>query len=136
MELSLNYVYEFLKKCGTYYLATSDKDQPRVRPFGTIDLFEGKLYIQSGKKKDVAGQIAKNPKVELCSFADGKWLRLSGKLKEDDRTEARKHMLDSYPELRQMYSENDGNTIVWFFETGEAVLSSFGEKEIYGKITG
>ena len=123
--LTIKDVYDFLKKAQTYYLATVDGDQPRVRPFGTVDLFEGKLYIQSGKKKDVAKQIAKNSKVEISAFMGGEWIRVSGTLVEDDRTEARKHMLDSYPELRNMYDENDGNTIVWYFRNVEATVSSF-----------
>ena len=93
----MNEVYEFLKKCETYYLATVEGDQPRVRPFGTIDIFEDKLYIQTGKSKEVSKQIQKNPKVELCAFADGKWLRVSGELVRDDRYEPKAHMLDAYP---------------------------------------
>ena len=120
-------VYDFLKKAGTYYLATVDGDQPRVRPFGTIDMFDGKLYIQTGKRKDVAKQLAKNPKAEICAFMDGKWLRVAGKLIEDDRREARKQMLDSYPSLRAMYNEDDGNTLVLYFKDAEATFSSFTE---------
>ncbi len=122
--------YDFLKKAGTYYLATMDGDQPRVRPFGTVDLFDGRLYIQTGKKKDVAKQLAKNPKAEICAFMDGKWLRLSGELVEDDRREARKHMLDAYPSLRAMYNEDDGNTLVLYFRNARAVFSSFGEPPV------
>ena len=118
-------VYDFLKDAETYYLATMDGDQPRVRPFGTVDIFDGKLYIQTGKVKDVAKQIAANPKVEICAFKDGKWLRLSGELVEDDRREAKKHMLDNYPMLRHMYNEDDGNTLVLYFKNATAVFSSF-----------
>ena len=120
-------VYEFLKNCQTYYLATVEGDQPRVRPFGTIDLFEGKLYIQTGKVKDVSRQLHANPKAEICAFADGKWLRVSGKLISDDRYEAKKHMLDNYPSLQQMYSAEDDNTEVLYFEDATAVFSSFTE---------
>ena len=120
-------VYEFLKKAGAYYLATMDGDQPRVRPFGTVDLFEGKLYIQTGKAKAVSKQLHANPKAELCAFMDGKWLRVSGELIPDDRREPKKHMLDNYPELRRMYSEDDGNTEVFFFNRVAAVFSSFTE---------
>ena len=120
-------VYEFLKKAGAYYLATMDGDQPRVRPFGTVDLFEGKLYIQTGKAKAVSKQLHANPKAELCAFMDGKWLRVSGELIPDDRREPKKHMLDNYPELRRMYSEDDGNTEVFFFNRAAAVFSSFTE---------
>lgn len=123
----MNEVYEFLKSCGTYYLATVEGDQPRVRPFGTVDLFEGRLYIQTGKVKNVSKQLAANPKAEICAFMDGKWLRVAGKLIEDDRCEARKHMLDAYPNLRAMYSEDDGNTQVLYFEDAEATFSSFAE---------
>ena len=120
-------VYDFLKDAETYYLATMDGDQPRVRPFGTVDIFDGKLYIQTGKVKDVAKQIAANPKVEICAFKDGRWLRLSGELVEDDKREAKKHMLDNYPMLRHMYNEDDGNTLVLYFKNATAVFSSFTE---------
>lgn len=118
-------VYEFLKAAGTYYLATVDGDQPRVRPFGTINIFEGRLYIQTGKVKDVSRQLAANPKAEICAFKDGKWLRVAGTLVEDDRVEARKAMLDAYPHLRRMYDENDGNTQVLYFKDAVATFSSF-----------
>lgn len=118
-------VYEFLKKCGTYYLATVEGDQPRVRPFGTVDIFEGKLYIQTGKVKDVSKQLQKNPLAELCAFDGEKWLRVSGKLVRDDRIEAKKHMLDNYPSLQAMYSAEDDNTEVLYFENATAVFSSF-----------
>lgn len=120
-------VCEFLKKAGTYYLATVEGDQPRVRPFGTAHIFEGKLYIQTGKVKPVSKQIGANPKVEVCAFKEGKWLRLAGELVEDDRVEARKSMLDAYPELRAMYDENDGNTQVLYFKNATATFSSFTE---------
>lgn len=118
-------VYEFLKKAEAYYLATVEGDQPRVRPFSTIHVFEDKLYIQTGKTKPVAQQLAANPKVELCAFKDGVWLRVAGELVEDDRVEARKSMLDAYPSLRAMYDENDDNTQVLYFKHAVATFSSF-----------
>ena len=118
-------VYEFLKNAGTYYLATVDGDQARVRPFGTVNLFDGKLYIQTGKVKDCAKQMIANPKVELCCFDGGQWLRLAGTVVLDDRIEAKKAMLDSYPNLRRMYDENDGNTAVFYFKDATATFSSF-----------
>ena len=118
-------VWKFLKDCGTYYLATLDDDQPRVRPFGTAEIFEGKLYIQTGKKKDVSKQIQKNPKVEICAFKDGKWIRISGKLIRDDRYEAKADMLEKNPMLKSMYSADDDNTEVLYFENAKAVISSF-----------
>ena len=121
----MNEVYEFLKQCGTYYLATVEGDQPRVRPFGTVDVFEGRLYIQTGKVKDVSRQIQANPKVELCAFKDGVWLRVAGTLARDERVEAKAHMLDSYPSLKAMYSAEDDNTVVLFFERATATFSSF-----------
>ena len=121
----MNEVYEFLKQCGTYYLATVEGDQPRVRPFGTVDVFEGRLYIQTGKVKDVSKQIQANPKVELCAFKDGVWLRVAGTLARDERVEAKAHMLDSYPSLKAMYSAEDDNTVVLFFERATATFSSF-----------
>ncbi len=119
-------VHDFLKNAETYYLATVEGDQPRVRPFGTVHIFEGKLYIQTGKAKPVAQQLAANPKAEICAFKDGAWLRVAGELVEDDRVEARKSMLDAYPGLRRMYDENDGNTQVLYFKHAVATFSSFG----------
>ena len=120
-------VQEFLKECGVYYLATIEGNQPRVRPFGTAEIFDNHLYIQTGKKKDVYKQIEINPNVEICAFKDGKWIRVSGKLVLDDRIEAKKDMLDKNPSLRGMYDENDDNTAVLYFESARAVISSFTE---------
>ena len=119
-------VCRFLKEAGVYYLATVEGDRPRVRPFGTVNIFEGRLYIQTGKCKEVSRQIAANPHVEICAFKNGAWLRLSGQLVEDDRVEAKKSMLDAYPDLRGMYDENDGNTEVLYFKNATAVFASFG----------
>ena len=118
-------VEKFLKEAETYYLATVEGDQPRVRPFGTVHIFEDKLYIQTGKKKDVSKQLHANPKVELCAFKDGEWIRVAGELVEDDRIEARQSMLDAYPSLQQMYSADDGNTEVFYFKNATATISSF-----------
>ena len=118
-------VYDFLKKCGTYYLATVEGDQPRVRPFGTVDLFEGKLYIQTGKVKDVSKQLHADPKAELCAFDGEKWLRVAGTLVPDERVEAKRHMLDAYPGLKAMYDPEDGNTEVFYFKDASAVFASF-----------
>ena len=123
--MSMEKILEFLKKAGTYYLATVEGDQPRVRPFGTILLFEGKLYIQTGKIKPVSKQLGINPKAEICAFTDGTWLRIAGELIEDDRREAKKAMLDEYPNLRGMYNEDDGNTQVLYFRNATATFSSF-----------
>ena len=118
-------VCEFFKNAGVYYLATVEGDQPRVRPFGTAHIFEGKLYIQTGKIKPVSKQIAANPKAELCAFKDGVWLRVACELVEDDRIEAKKSMLDAYSSLRAMYDEKDGNTQVLYLKDAVATFSSF-----------
>ena len=120
-------VYEFIKNAGVYYLATVEGDQPRVRPFGTIDIFEDKLYIQTGKVKEVSKQIQANPKVEISAFADGKWIRIAGTLVRDDRVEPKAHMLDEYPNLKAMYSAEDDNTEVLYFEKAVATICSFTE---------
>ncbi|MGI6216673.1 MAG: pyridoxamine 5'-phosphate oxidase family protein, partial [Coriobacteriales bacterium] len=109
-------VYEFLKKVGAYYLATADGDQPRVRVFGTIDKFEDKLYIQTGKVKDVSKQMKANPKIEICGFMDGTWVRVTAKARLDERLEPQKHMLDAYPGLQDRYQAGDGNNEVFYLE--------------------
>jgi uncharacterized pyridoxamine 5'-phosphate oxidase family protein len=119
-------ICKFLKEAGVYYLATVEGDQPRVRPFGTAHIFEGKLYIQTGKVKPVSKQLLCNPKAEICAFKNGMWIRVAGELVEDDRVEARKSMLDAYPGLRNRYDENDGNTQVLYFRSGTATFSAFG----------
>ena len=117
-------VYQFLKDCQVYYLATVEGDQPRVRPFGTIDLFEGKLYIQTGKRKAVSQQIAANPKVELSASLGDRWIRVAATAVEDDRIEARQHMLDNYPQLKAMYAADDGNTQVFYLKDATATIAS------------
>lgn len=114
-----------MKEADTYYLATIEGDQPRVRPFGTAHLFEGKLYIQTGKVKDVSTQIHANPKVEICAYKNGEWLRIAGELVEDDRREAKQSMLDAYPSLQKMYSADDGNTEVFYFKNATATATFY-----------
>lgn len=121
-------VYEFIKNANVYYLATVEGDQPRVRPFGTIDEFEGKLYIQTGKVKDVSKQIQKNPKFELTAFNGQEWIRVSGKLIRDDRVEVKQHMLDTHPNLKDRYSATDDNTEVLYFKDAVATIYSFTEE--------
>jgi uncharacterized pyridoxamine 5'-phosphate oxidase family protein len=118
-------VYDFLKKANTYYLATVEGDQPRVRPFGTIDIFEGKLYIQTGKIKDVSKQIRVNPKIELCAFNGEQWIRVQAVAVNDDRREAKQHMLDAYPQLKNRYSADDDNTEVLYLKEVTATISGF-----------
>ena len=121
-------VYDFLKKCGTYYIATVEGDQPRVRPFGTIDIFEGKLYIQTGKIKNVSKQMGTNPKIEICAFDGAKWIRVQAVAVADDRIEAKQHMLDAYPSLQGMYKADDNNTQVLYLKDVTAAISSFTEE--------
>lgn len=116
---------QFLKEAQTYYLATVEGDQPRVRPFGTAHIFEGKLYIQTGKVKNVSRQLLANPKAEICAFKGGEWIRIAGELVEDDRMEARQSLLDAYPSLQNMYAADDGNTQVFYFRNARATVSAF-----------
>ncbi|MBR3026178.1 MAG: pyridoxamine 5'-phosphate oxidase family protein [Oscillospiraceae bacterium] len=118
-------VLQFLKEADTYYLATVEGDQPRVRPFGTAVMFEGKIYIQTGKSKNVSKQLHINPKFEICAFKSGEWIRIAGTLVEDDRREARQAVLDDYPQLQSMYSPDDGNTEAFYIKDAVATISSF-----------
>lgn len=118
-------ITQFLKEANTYYLATVEGDQPRVRPFGTAHIFEGRLYIQTGKSKEVSKQLAANPKAEICAFKGGEWIRIAGELVEDDRREARQSLLDAYPSLQKMYAADDGNTQVLYFTNAVATISAF-----------
>ena len=121
----MNEAYEFLKKCGTYYLATVDGDQPRVRPFGTVDLYDGTITIQTGKSKDVSKQMEANPKIEICAFNGDEWIRICAKAVADDSVEAVDHMLNAYPHLRAMYAPGDGNSVVYKLTKAVATISSF-----------
>lgn len=118
-------VYDFLKKCGTYYLATVEGNQARVRPFGTMDLFEGKLYFQTGRSKAVSAQLHVNPRVELCAFDGSSWLRLAATAVPDERIEPQIHMLDAHPSLKAIYQPGDGNTEVFYLKDATATFSSF-----------
>ena len=119
-------VLDFLKKCDTYYLATVEGDQPRVRPFGTAHIYEGKLYIQTGKVKDVSKQMAANPKVEICCFDGDQWLRIAATAVCDDSIEAKESMLDAYPQLKNMYKADDDNTNVLYLQDATATFYAFG----------
>ena len=123
-------IYDFLKAAETYYLATADGDQPRVRPFGTIDLFDSRLTFQTGLVKDVAKQILANPKIEICAMNGGRWIRVEARAVLDERIEAQEHMLAAYPSLQAMYKPGDGNTAVFALTEGKAVIASFTEAPV------
>ena len=120
-------VYQFIDEAQTYYLATVEGDQTRVRPFGTILLDGGRLYIQTGKVKDVSKQISANPKVELCAFKDGKWVRVAGELVNDDSKEVKEKMLEKMPSLKGMYSADDDNMQMLYFKDAVATFCAFTE---------
>ena len=125
-------VYQFLKECGTYYLATTDGNQPRVRPFGTVDIFDGRLCFQTGKSKEVSKQIHTNPKIEICACnaAGNRWIRIAGSAFEETRQDAQVQMLNAYPELKRLYQPGDGNTEIFYLVNAEAVIYSFTEKPV------
>lgn len=118
-------VYDFLNEAETYYLATVDGDQPRVRPFGTVLLSDGKIYIQTGKAKDVSKQLAANPKAEICAFKNGEWIRVAGELVNDDSHDVKVAMLEKMPQLNGMYSADDDNMQMLYFKNATATISSF-----------
>ncbi len=132
---SMKEVCSFLKQCGVYYLATVEGDQPRVRPFGTAAIYENRLYIQTGKRKNVAKQMAANPKVEICAYdpSGGKWLRIEATVVPDERVEAKQFMLDEYPSLKGMYSATDDNTLVLYLKNATATFYSFSGEPVVVK---
>jgi len=118
-------VLEFMKKAGTYYLATAEGDQPRVRPFGTAHMINGKLYIQTGKIKQCSRQMALNPKVEICATCENSWLRIAATVVNDDSIEVKRAMLDAYPQLKNRYSAEDDNMQVLYLTDAIATFFSF-----------
>ena len=126
--MSMQQTYQFLKDAGHYFIATADKDQPRVRPFGTIHIFEGKLYIQTGRSKNVGKQLLTNGKVELCTMKGDEWIRVSGVLIDDNRREAKASLLEEYAELKSMYSPDDDNTMVLYFKPGTVTATIYSFK--------
>lgn len=125
MNTNLEKVLSFLDEAGTYYLATVEGDQPRIRPFGTALVYNDKLYIQTGKIKPVSQQLKSNPKAEICAFKDGTWIRISGELFEDETREVKTLMLEKMPDLRHMYNEDDGNMQMLYFKNAKVTISSF-----------
>lgn len=123
-------VYDFLKQAGTYYLATEEGDQPRVRPFGTIHIFEGKLYIQTGKVKNVSKQILANPKIEISAMLNDDWIRIEAVAVEDENIKAKESMLAAYPSLKAMYQADDGNTQVFYLKDATATICSFTKEPV------
>lgn len=117
-------VYEFLDKSGIYYLATAEGDQPRVRPFGTVNIYENRLYIQTGAVKAVSRQMHENPKVEICAFHQGSCLRVAATAVLDESLEAQKSLLDRYPSLAANYKAGDGNNEVWYLKDATATIST------------
>lgn len=121
----MNRAFDFLKAAGTFYLATVDGDQPRVRPFGAVALFEDKLYITTGNGKAVFAQLMANPKIEISGMVGGDWIRLSAVAVRDERREAKTAMLEQNPELRNLYNEDDGVMEVLYLTDATVTICSF-----------
>lgn len=122
----MNEVVEYLKSCGTFYLATSEGGQAHVRPFGAVCDFEGKLYFVTNNQKKVYQQMKENEKVEICGMHKGTWIRVEGEVKEDLRREARAAMMDANTAaLSSMYTVDDNLMTVFYFEHGVAAIYSF-----------
>ena len=121
-------VLNYLKECKTFYLATLENDQPRVRPFGVAEEFEGKLYIQTGKIKNVSKQMQNNPKIEICACKGPNWLRIEAEVVRDERIEAKSYILDKNPGLKNLYKADDDNTEVLYLKNAKATFYSFTEK--------
>ncbi len=125
MASNLERVINFLDEAETYYLATVEGNQPRVRPFGTAIVYNDRLYIQTGKVKPVSQQLAKNPNAEICAFNKGQWIRIAGELINDDTREVKTLMLEKMPMLRNMYNEDDGNMQMLYFKSATVTFASF-----------
>lgn len=127
---SIKTVFDFLKKCPCYFLATVDGDRPQARPFGSLNIYDGNLYIQTGRKKNVAKQITVNPKVCICAINGNQWIRINAELVEDNRVEAKQSMLDTMPGLKKMYSATDNNTVVYYLKNADATINGGGGNPI------
>lgn len=119
-------VLDYLKACGTFYLATTEGNQPRVRPFGAVCEFEGKLYITTNNKKKGFEQMIRNPKIEISGMSKGTWIRLEATAVHDNRREARVAMMeDNEASLSRLYSIDDGIFEVLYLEDATATIFSF-----------
>ena len=126
-------IYKFLKDARIYYLATSDGVQPRVRPFGTINLYDGRLYILTSKKKSVSQQLHQNPKIEISAYLHPRWLRLEASVVEDNGFDARMSMLNAYPELSEVFPYDDENNELWFLRNVSAGIYEYGKDTEFHK---
>ena len=117
-------VYDFLKEAKVYYLATMDGDQARVRPFGTVDLFDGKIYIMTKNGKKVSDQMKANPKVEITAMRGDDWIRITCETYLETRHEAVVSMVEAHPQLAQFYSADDPNTEVFYLDNATAIIFS------------
>ena len=123
----MNEVLAYLKECGAFYLATCEGDQPRVRPFGAVEIIDGRLYLMTGKVKNVFKQLEADAKFEICAMkANGaEWMRLDGKLVNDDTLAVKEQFLELNPELKSMYKADDGNMAVLYVTDATATFYSF-----------
>ncbi len=115
---------KFLQEAENYFIATIDNDKPRVRPFSTVLVYDGKLYINTGKDKNVSKQIHANPNVEICALNGPQWLRVSATLVEDPRLEVKQAMFDAYKTLQELFSVESENTEVFYLKDAVATFYS------------
>ena len=131
MEENMKEVQAYLKECGAFFIATVDGDQPRVRAFGVSEIIDGRLYIMTGKVKDVFKQMAANGKFEICALkpSGSEWMRVSGTLVNDETLSVKETFLERNPSLKAMYKADDDNMAVLYITNGVARFCSFAAPE-------
>ena len=130
-ESNMQEVQSYLKECGAFFIATTDGNQPRVRPFGVSEIINGRLYIITGKVKDVYKQMDKNGKFEICALkkSGSEWMRLSGTLVNDETLSVKEEFLKRNPGLKAMYKADDDNMAVLYITNATARFCSFSAPE-------
>lgn len=108
---------ELLKAAGVYFVATTDGDQPKLRPFGVINEFDDKIYLATSNQKAVFAQFIANPKVQLSASLPDKWFRIEAKLVQDRRDVAKQSFLDNNERLKEIYEGDAFKNLEVFYLT-------------------
>ena len=118
----------FLQKCGTFYVATTDGNQPRVRPFGLVIEHENKLWFGTANTKEVYRQLMANPRIEISATSPTmEWVRLSGQAVFESNAEVKRKAFELLPMLANIYQGSEDPVFeVFYLAEAEAVFQGMG----------
>ena len=93
-------ILAFISANPIVYMATAEGNKPHVRTMRTFRVDENGIIYYTQTSKDVYKQMAKNPEIEACYYANDIQIRLHGRLQPVADMALKKEIVEKRPFLK------------------------------------